>query len=231
MNIFIIGSALTVNNQLSVFSDEERFYHLTKTISSINGFDPHSQKILFDASPDEDINKKSIIESGGIKVIRTGDDPWIAMLSRQSRKSEGEAASTLTALKYIKYQNIFGKRIYKISGRYWLNDNFLPGHEHQNKFVFSRSLPTWYVRCENRNEEYLKQINADRYLQTRLWHMDYSLLEEAIDIFPKIIKDCHNHSIDLEHSFYKNFKNKNIAEVDRIGVSGNIAPNGVYVED
>ena len=93
----------------------------------------------------------------------------------------------------------------------------------------SKSLPTWYGQY--RDERELEKIGANKYFQTRLWHADYALLDETIEILKTVAIDCDTYSIDLEHSFYKSFYPKGVVEVDRIGVSGNIAPNGMYVED
>jgi hypothetical protein len=227
--IFIIGSALSAKGMLSIYDDDARFSQLEKTISSINWYCPKSIKILFDASPELDKRKFEHLNRLGIRTIHTGADPWIAELSRTTRKSEGEVMSVLKVLDHIKSSGISAKRIYKISGRYRLNKNFKLGLEHTNKIVFARSNSSWYGYSRDINE--LTEIGADRYYQTRLWHADYSLLDNLIDTLNVIAKDCDTYSIDLEHSFYKSFHRQNVLELDKIGVCGNIAPSGMYIDE
>ena len=227
--IFIIGSALSAKGMLSIYDDDVRFDQLKKTIESINWYCPGSVKILFDASPELDKTKFEYLNRIGVRTIHTGADPWIAELSRTTRKSEGEVMSVLKVLDYIKSNSITAKRIYKISGRYWLNKNFRLGLEHENTIVFARSNGSWYGHCRDINE--LIEIGADRYYQTRLWHADYAMLDSLIETLNTIAKDCDTYSIDLEHSFYKSFHLQNVLELNKIGVNGNIAPSGMYIDE
>lgn len=227
--IFIIGSALSAKGMLSLYDDAARFQQLLKTIASIEWYCPGNIKILFDASPELNKDKFEHLNRLGVQTIHTGADPWIAELSRTKRKSEGEVFSVLKILQHIRDNKIEAKRIYKISGRYWLNNNFRLGQEHENRVVFARSNSTWYGISRDVNE--LINIGADRYFQTRLWHADYALLDWLIDTLNTVAKDCDTYSIDLEHSFYKSFHPHGPIELNKIGVNGNIAPSGMYIDE
>ena len=123
---------------------------------------------------------------------------------------------------WFKQQNIQSKRIYKLSGRYRLTDNFvLEDPSYKDSFVFAESLDTWMP----------KSAIVDKLYRLRLWHMDYSLLNDFRKELQNIFHDCQSYNIDVEHSYYKNLKIYNRVEVKKIGVCGNIAPNGEYIDE
>jgi hypothetical protein len=57
------------------------------------------------------------------------------------------------------------------------------------------------------------------------------MLDSLIETLNTIAKDCDTYSIDLEHSFYKSFHLQNVLELNKIGVNGNIAPSGMYIDE
>jgi hypothetical protein len=129
-------------------------------------------------------------------------------------------------LQYIKNQNLSASRIFKISGRYSLNENFVTNRDDfKNSFVFAPALDSWLSKQDQ------DRVGVNKLLRTRLWHMDYSLLDTYISKLPKIFDDCAKYGIDIEHSHYKNLNDMKIVEIDPIGVEGNIAPTGEFVKE
>jgi hypothetical protein len=107
-----------------------------------------------------------------------------------------------------------------------LNENFVIEDEsYEGAFVFAKSETSWM------SEDQKWTSGADRLYKLRSWHMDYSLLKTFRQALPNILNDCMMYGIDVEHSYYKHLHLNKIVEVEKIGVCGNIAPNGAYIDE
>lgn len=224
--IFIISNALVVRGAVSIYSTEERLQQTLETIASIDKYVPNNLKIMFDASPDRPSdNLFQEIAKRNVKIYYSGDSPDVNYASLLGAKSVGETISTLMILEWLKLQDIATRRIYKISGRYTLNDNFVPGLQHTGKYVFTIPTKTWM------SEERIRATGVDHVYQSRLYHFDSSLLNQTSEEMQQVIKDCVTLGIDVEHALYKNFKKYDPVEMVKIGLCGNQAPSGEYVDD
>ena len=128
--IFFISSALKiVNKSVSVYSDEERFQHTLKTIESIDKYCPSNLKYMYETSaelPNE--NYLNHLSEKGVNIIWTGSDDNVKQFSTVGLRSPAESLSFYHILTWFKdngKKDIQAKRLYKISGRYWLNDNII----------------------------------------------------------------------------------------------------------
>jgi len=224
--IFFINHALKVN-QLSVYNDQERFEQTLETIESIDKKCPNNMKVMFDSSPEMPNEEYfSKLSERGVTIIDCGRQENINKFSNAGLRSLSECLSFMICIDWFKQSKIVGKRIYKLSGRYKLNDNFvLNDDSYKDAFVFSESLETWLPKDK------ANAINATRLFRLRLWHMDFSLLDTFEKSLPLIFKDCMDNDIDVEHSYYKNLRLYNIIELNKIGVCGNIAPSGEYIDE
>lgn len=224
--IFFINHALKVD-QLSVFSEEERFKQTLETISTIDNKCPNNLKFMFDSSPIRPNHEYlSELSDRGVNILSCGYDPNIKSFSDAGLRSLSECLSFMIFIDWFKKQNIQSKRIYKLSGRYRLTDNFvLDDPSYKDAFVFSESLPSWMTK------ERVQQTKADRLFRLRLWHMDFSMLDIFQEKLPIIFNDCRYDGIDVEHSYYKNLRLYNKVEVKQIGVCGNIAPSGEFIDE
>ena len=226
MNVFFINHALNVK-QLSVYNNEERFKQTLETIDSIDKYAPDSLKIIFDSSPEmpneeylQEINRK------GVGVVYLGEIPPVKTFSNLGARSLAECLSFSTFLDWFMQQNIQVDRIYKLSGRYRLNENFvLNDTSYKDAFVFSNAIDSWMTEDEK------KTTGVDKLYRLRLWHMDSSLLKTFYDALPSIFQDCASHGLDVEHAYYKKLHLNKIIEVNKIGVCGNIAPTGDYIDE
>lgn len=224
--IFIISNAIVCSKSLSIYNTDERYEQTLKTIDSIDSYCPYSDKIMFDASvikPDEKYFKG--INEKRVNILYTGQDEYVNLMSKSGAKSPAESISFLLSLNWIKQMGIKSKRIYKISGRYRLNDNFVPGYEHVGKYVFTIPTKTWMT------QDRIEQTGVDHVYQSRLFHFDFELLDQIIEIMPNVINDCLSLNIDIEHAYYKNFKKYSPVEIEKIGLCGNLAPNGEYIDE
>lgn len=138
-------------------------------------------------------------------------------------------------LKYFKkirdenYQQNYS-RIFKLSGRYRLNDSF-----NLDKHINSTNK---IVILKPKNSEFRSEVTHGirKMYMSRLWSFDTSLLSEIIDSYENVLKNMeHVYSsggyVDIEHSLYKFLNEEMISFVDVIGVDGDIAPTGKNVSE
>jgi hypothetical protein len=229
--IFFINSALRVSN-LSVYSYEERYEHMIATLDSIDKYCPSNKKFIFDSSPQ--IDKEDYDQlSKRATVAWCGGIPEVAEFSSYGTYGSRSIAETIAFIHFLNWfrtmtladtLNHSANRIYKLSGRYKLNENFIADDEsYKDAFVFGKAHDTWMA-------DQRKDV-VDKLYPLRLWHMDYSLLNTFHTALPYILQDCATYGIDVEHSYYKNLHKYDVVEVNKIGVCGNTAPDGAYIDE
>jgi len=137
-DLFIITSVIntgnnkwTYTNVRSVFSTEERFHQTLQTIQSIRNLKDNTKIILVECSnlseEMENTLKQNVdyyLQTYSIDYVREG-------CINSSYKGFGEVLQTIEAVKYIKENHIDFHKLFKISGRYYLNENFL-----KEKYLF-----------------------------------------------------------------------------------------------
>jgi len=122
------------------------------------------------------------------------------------------------------------KRIFKMSGRYTLNDDFnYDKHLQAKDKVVIRGPFTSQFKSEITGGVSLQYMS-------RLWSFDGFLLPYVRDIYT----DMFNHMtdrlnakgyIDIEHLLFHHLDPVLIENIGKLGVEGNIAPNGASVAD
>jgi hypothetical protein len=122
------------------------------------------------------------------------------------------------------------KRIFKMSGRYTLNDDFnYDKHMQAVDKIIVRGPFTSQFRQETTGGITLQYMS-------RLWSFDAFLLPYVRDLYT----DMFNHMterlnakgyIDIEHLLFHHLDPVLIENIGKLGVEGNIAPNGARVTD
>jgi hypothetical protein len=135
-NLVLITSVIcTPNTPLSyistrsVYTHDERFEQTKKTIETIKQKIPNSKILIVECS---NLNEEQN------EYLKNNVDYFINIINDCDKcnniysksKSLGEGTMTLYAIKYIIDNNIEFKKLIKISGRYWLSENF-----DNNKFI------------------------------------------------------------------------------------------------
>lgn len=116
-------------------------------------------------------------------------------------------------------------RVYKLSGRYQLTDDFNP--DAHVKVTFSRALRTGFS---------VEQCGTTGMYMTRLYSFDSDLVPVMRNVLSEI-QEYHWQKwksggvFDLEHGFYKFLPRQYVHEVDKIGVKGRIGHLSTIVED
>jgi hypothetical protein len=221
-NLYMVSSCIRPTvSRLTAYSEVERLHQTIKTIHSIRSFDPNSEIILYDSSA-TNLSDTYVDDLRGLAdhFCHTGANELVAKLSSEGFKSCAECISTYLLLdffirKTLNY-NSYG-RIFKVSGRYFLNDAFdLSLHIGKNahgKYVFKKSKPTW-----------MSPVITSRFFETRLYSFCPSLFDEYVGVLHKVYGHMCDSGLDIEHALYDLLPKENILELDIVGVEGLAGP-------
>lgn len=224
--LFYVTSAVCVNGRLSIYSDDERFEQTAGTITSIQKYCPNSQIFLVDVSTEAGYEHYlQQLSMMGANVIYIGADPVVSQYSRYGMKSQGELSALIAFLEWFEEHKVEAKRIYKVSGRYRLTEEFDPGLQYKDSFVFLKAEDSWMSPEEQR------RTGINKFFETRLYHMDYNLLDVYKKSIPRILDVCNNKGVNIEHAIYHILKDQKVVELDKVGLTGNIAPSGELKND
>lgn len=243
-NIVLLTSALYTN--YGIYNPQERIKQTLETALSAKKYIPGAVVILVDNSKVEvqadDSDDFNALLDAVDYYIDNSDDKDIQYFHNNVAnydvgKNAMEAMGLMKAMSYIiTDENIMkdvneSTRIFKLSGRYQVTEKFdfanFDNENTKNKYVFKKSQPSW--------------INPDdtgvtTLLQTRLWSFTPTMLEDTMKMYANIINNMiqvfnAGKYIDNEHSMSKFVPKDQLVELDIVGLSGNIAPNGMMVID
>jgi mannosyltransferase OCH1-like enzyme len=215
-NIVIITSVLNcIDNPLSyystrsVFTMKERYGHTLKSIESIKKFIPNVD-ILFCECSDLEGNKnyEEIIRGKVEYYYNFYDNIKIRENVNGLLKGLGEASILLEALELLFKNKKNYKNIFKLSGRYYLNDKFNYEIFNNNNNIFTN----W----DNSNSSYCT-------IFYKICMNDIFLFKESLN---NSISDLNKNS-SIEQCIYKYF-NKNIELYNKLEISGYLSTEGYF---
>jgi glycosyltransferase involved in cell wall biosynthesis len=243
-NIVLITSAIHTN--YGIYSTTERIQQTLRTIKSVHNYMPNPVIILIDNSKisiqnDTSAELEELVDSVAY-YIDNSDDPDIQHFHNNVQnydigKNVMESLGLLKTLQYISTdaelmgEVLAASRIFKISGRYELTEKFdidaFDNEQTIDRYVFKKAVPSWISEEDTR---------VDHQLYTRLWSFSPSLFSTTIDLYQQIIQNMftlinQGKYIDIEHSMAKFIPKDKLIELDTLGLIGNIAPNGVGIND
>jgi hypothetical protein len=111
-------------NTRSIYSKIERFEQTKKTIESVKDKIVNCKIIIVECSQLSDEETDYFIRNTDY-FLNIYSDEYAKNNVYSASKSLGEGTMTLYALNYIQENNINYDSLFKISGRYWLSDNFI----------------------------------------------------------------------------------------------------------
>lgn len=236
-NVFLVCSAIGKN--YGVFSLEERYSQLLETIHSVKKHAPKDDIFLVETSK-ELLDDAKMAELNSLCVVNfIKDDPVVNLANNvQERypdsnepwnfnetKTVGEIRATQFFLDLLKKQNKTYNRVFKISGRYSLNDNFnlADYDQHAGKLVFKSNN---------------QHCNLDS-MSARLWSFDYKMLDSIISmldgVFEMTINELNRYNTFtiVERSFYQQIRRMNLPfiKVPTLGISGYFGLDGRELDE
>jgi hypothetical protein len=120
-------------------------------------------------------------------------------------------------------------RIFKMSGRYLLNEkfdiNFYSQPEIKEKVVIGKSVPSQFpLEVTGLSMQYMCRLLS---WPTHLHNDMITWYEKGRDYMKN--RMSMNGYADIEHCLYYSIPKHHVHEVDQVGVYGNIAPNGIAI--
>lgn len=240
----LITSAVYTN--YGIYNTKQRIQQTLDTVRSAKQHLPGSTIILIDNSTvavqtDDSAELNELIELVDF-YIDNSDDRDIQhfhnnVTNYDIGKNAMECIGMYKALAYMSSDTAImdaitsSSRIFKLSGRYQLTDKFditkFDNNETVDKYVFKRAQPSWINP---------QDTGVTTLLQTRLWSFTPSLFVDTIKLFNDILQNMFatlntGKYIDVEHSMAKFIPADRLVELDTVGLTGNIAPNGVEIND
>jgi hypothetical protein len=217
--LFVITSIVKLENpKSSIYNPIERYNQTCNTISSIKSKLPGAKIVVVEAS--KTINDRKFYFEGVDMFYIKNDDIYKC-------KSSGECILLKTFLQsdfFKKYSDI--NFLFKISGRYYLNDNFNINNFDSNK-INARKIDTKNDPNEqNYNSNVLYSTNPDFCHVTNLFCFPFLKSITICECLDNYLKNAEGK--DVEHILFKNCNDIN--NVIELGVSGNQAPNGKFVK-
>jgi hypothetical protein len=149
-DIFIITSVINTGNkpwsythQRSYYTVEKRYEQTLQTIQSIRDLNDGSKVMLVECSDITDEMTTALKGRVDYFIQTYGDDKVRHACLESNKKGFGEIKKLQKACQYIKENNLQFNRLFKISGRYFLNSAFnKQNYASDDAFTFKMFSPT-----------------------------------------------------------------------------------------
>jgi hypothetical protein len=220
-DVFVITSVthttsapLVYSKVRSIYTTEQRYQQTLHTIESIKARCPHADIILLEASKCDDIYLQgyiNAIDKGVVLDLRENKD----IVVNHPNKSYSEAMILSIGAQYIRDNYPANVRIFKISGRYYLNDKF-----NYESFSFGWTVKKPWTRV-------LSPSTISIWTSTCLYSV--GKINEYIDFLEHCKSFYKQHSytmVDIETLLATYLIGKPTVYLDEVGVSGLVAVNG-----
>lgn len=221
---FVITSA--INTTQTAIDCDTRYQQTLKTIESIRAKVPGARIVMTDSSSQPLSSEQIDTLTANVDIFYPIERNLITEFfnSSMSFKGDAELYQWYEIARLLRKHNLVGRRVFKISGRYHLNDDFDiaayldPALE--NKYV--ARINEWDVSFDN-------FVTRERvvYFETRLWSFCYSLFEEFEQLIPRLFRNMIFVDNNLEKSMLQLIDHDKIVMFNPIGVQGYTGDNGV----
>lgn len=146
-DLFLITSVINTGKQpwsytekRSVFTTEERYKQTLQTIDSIRNQMPSSKILLVECSELSQEYTRNLLNKVDYFLNLYEYNVVREACLETNKKGYGEAMQTKFAIEYILRHTLEFKRFFKISGRYYLNENFNQQNYAENAFTFKKGV-------------------------------------------------------------------------------------------
>jgi len=240
--LWLISSA--IHTRHGIFSAEQRLEQTIATLESIKAVDPSARILIVESSAEASITDE---ESDKLKpyiegLLNFNPDVQVQDIYKMADKN-WDVAKNLTELV------VFGKaldflirqqpdllegidRVFKISGRYRLNENFdISKHidpKQNENYIFAARRPSQFpaIVTDGLSQQVMSRLWSWPPQKTALIFFRYNLMIE--DFIGTMAQKKYR---DIEHLLFKYFGGPYMVELPVIGVEGEIGPNGAAVKD
>lgn len=212
--ICIENKPLSYTNIRSVYSHKERFEQTIKTIQTIREKIPNSKILIVECSNlTEDFTNYLVKHSD--YFLNLYEDEKIRNNTTGLSKSLGEGTMTISVIKYIKDNNIEYDNLFKITGRYWLSNNFNYDNFNNSDIIIHYINGDINNTCTSLYK--LHKINIDDFMNflNRNIHLMYQCIGYEV----------------LFAMFLKEAKPNNIINLNKIGVNGYISVSNDFADN
>ena len=234
-SLFLVTSAICT--KFGVFDQSARLSQTIQTVDSIKRLSPNSKIIVLELSAvpvGDEVNRVlcSAVDhvfyfynSDAVKATSSIDN-WDIVKNYNEVACFSKALSIIPSLGYTFEENA---RIFKVSGRYVLNNNFNPAaHYGTRDIVFGRSKPSQFDPSLTGG--------IPRQYMSRCWSFPAERLTDIAATFDSMRRAMEviylqKHYVDIEHLLYLYMPRYGITELDVVGVEGQLGPNGLQVKD
>jgi hypothetical protein len=231
-NWFLITSAINV--QHGVFNEQKRFEQTLVTIASIRRYCKNSKIVLIEGSPNSlAIEQSKVFENTCDMMMDLSQDQLIQFAHQTQDIETLKHPCELYLLgSFMNQQNVISDsdRVYKISGRYYLNSNFNSAIHSaaKNKIILGHKKKS-YAYYDIKSGQQMPAITEYNY-NTRLYSFCGSLTDymknKYQEMFDFILPFYDTGGFtDIEHLMYKFLDQDKVIELEPLGVSG-IFANG-----
>lgn len=230
-NLFCIVSA--IGNNYGKFSYQERFNQLLESINSIKTFCPMDDIAVIDASYrplltqdlqtlESQVNFLHQLTDNYLVKWLGSPDELSARAHALERKTLGEIILVQALIDLLKIIPNKYNRVFKLTGRFKLNENF-------NKVDYSQS--------KNKIVILKRELWSDEAYPLRLWSFDYNQLEDIKVLYDTILTHTlvNGRIIEIvEKNTHKWINNLNIPRIElegKIGIEGFMGADGIYLNE
>lgn len=214
-NILFIVTSVVYTTIQSVYTPNERYEQTINTIQSINKYVKNAHIIVVETSLiDQEIVFDNVIMFY-MRYQKCGD------------KSINEAITIKSFLRTDFYKEFINKNnidlVFKISGRYFLNEHF-----DITKFDYSRFASRLVDTKNDPNDSHYNpetdSIEPDYCHITQLFAFPSNKTDELCERMQYVLDNIGIKGVNIEHLIFQGLSDIN--NVDILGISGHIAPNG-----
>jgi hypothetical protein len=217
-NVVIITSKIYTSSKpfsyaphRSIYSTQERFQQVQKTIESVREHIPDSFVVLYDNSDFND-HEYNVLNDLTDCFINHHNDAIVNEFTNNSiHKVFGEISQTFKMLEYIKnyFTNMNIKNLFKITGRYLINNSFDYNTYENDDIIFKRN----------------KEVSDRAYYFTCFYKISGVKFDYFYEIMEELYEDIQNNAYEYEEwevllpmLLHKEFKT-----VDHLGITQDIA--------
>jgi len=233
---FIVTSA--INSKFGVYKPEERLEQTVATINSIKGHIPDAMIVVMECcgTPPTEEQVAVLKQNSDIFYDYSRDPDVVALYDNDNWdivKNGTEIMCFGRVLQALKDSNALEgiDRVHKMSGRYILNDKFVPAlyenDQVKDKIVIGPKVQSQFpVAITNQPWQYM----------ARLWNWPNSMTNDVIDVYNNSLMFFAERLsvggyVDIEHVLARFLPQDHVLELEQLGVEGNIAPNGHSIKN